>query len=112
MTSTLIYTELKNRLHYHNHRYYVLDSPEVSDSDYDRMLRELEQMERDDPSLLSPDSPTQRVGSSPAAQFEKISHSPRMLSLANAMNLDELRAFDVRCRRSLGDVSAPEFHID
>ena len=112
MTSPHTYTELKNKLHYHNHRYYVLDAPEVSDSEYDRMLRELEQMERDNPSLLSPDSPTQRVGSSPAAHFEKFSHSPRMLSLANAMNLDELHAFDVRCRRALGDVPALEYIVE
>jgi len=112
MTSAHTYTELKNRLHYHNHRYYVLDAPEVSDSDYDRMMRELEQMERDNPSLLSPDSPTQRVGSSPAAHFEKFNHSPRMLSLANAMNLNELRAFDVRCRRALGDVPALEYIVE
>jgi DNA ligase (NAD+) len=100
------YTELKNRLHYHSYRYYVLDDPEISDSEYDRMLRELEQMELRHPELCTPDSPTQRIGSAPAPVFEKFSHTPRMLSLANAMNQDELRAFDERCRRML-DTSGP-----
>jgi len=106
------YTELKNKLHYHNHRYYVLDDPEISDSDYDCLLRELEELERENPALVSSDSPTQRVGSSPASQFKKFSHSPRMLSLANAMNPEELRAFDLRCRRALGDLPALEYIVE
>lgn len=106
------YTELKNSLHYHNYRYYVLDDPVVPDSEYDRLLRELEQMEHDNPALRSPDSPTQRVGSAPAGHFEKFSHTPRMLSLANAMNMDELRAFDARCRHALGDIPELEYIVE
>ena len=112
MNTQQAYTELKNSLHYHNYRYYVLDAPVISDSEYDRLLRELEQMEHDNPALLSPDSPTQRVGSSPAGHFEKFSHTPRMLSLANAMNTDELRAFDARCRHALDDIPELEYIVE
>ena len=90
----------------------MLDDPVISDSDYDRLMRELERMERDNPALLSPDSPTQRVGASPAGHFEKFSHTPRMLSLANAMNMDELRAFDARCRHALDDIPELEYIVE
>jgi len=101
-----IHAELKKKLTYYSHRYYVLDDPAVSDNEYDQLLRQLEQLEREHPLLQTPDSPTQRVGAAPAAHFEKFNHSPRMLSLANAMNTDELRAFDARCLRAL---DAPDY---
>jgi DNA ligase (NAD+) len=106
------YAELKKKLHYHNYRYYVLDDPIVTDSEYDRLMRELETLENENPGLMCADSPTQRVGSSPATHFEKFKHSPRMLSLSNAMNTDELRAFDERCRRLLGGVASLEYLVE
>lgn len=112
MEKQRIYNELKEKLNYHNYRYYVLDEPEISDSEYDALLRELERIENEEPSLRSIDSPTQRVGAAPATQFEKFNHDPRMLSLGNAMNPDELRAFDTRCRRALGDIHSLEYLVE
>lgn len=106
------YNELKKKLNYHNYRYYVLDDPSIPDSEYDRLLRELEELEQTHPALLTPDSPTQRVGAAPSANFEKFSHVPRMLSLANAMNVDELRAFDERCKRTLRATSDIEYIVE
>lgn len=83
--------DLRRRIQHHDYRYYVLDDPEVSDSEYDRLLRELERIEREYPSLVTSDSPTQRVGAAPVARFEPYRHSEPMLSLQNAMNVEELR---------------------
>lgn len=88
--------ELRQKIEYHNYRYYVLDSPEISDAEYDRMFRELLELERAHPELASPDSPTQRVGMEPLERFEKVQHHAPMLSLANAFSEDELRAFHKR----------------
>ena len=76
--------ELREQINYHNYRYYVLDSPEVSDAEYDRLMRELEALEAEHPELVSPDSPTQRVGAAPAEEFATVPHDPPMLSLNNA----------------------------
>lgn len=86
--------QLKQQLHYHNHCYYVRDAPEISDYDYDKLMRELQNLEQDFPELISSDSPTQRVGGLAAEGFEKVAHRQPLLSLANAFSSAELREFD------------------
>jgi DNA ligase (NAD+) len=93
--------ELRKQLDYHNHRYYVLDDPEVSDADYDALLNELRDLEAEHPELLTPDSPTQRVGAAPLDKFEQVRHLQPMLSLANARNQEELEAWVLRSERYL-----------
>jgi len=93
--------ELRRQLEHHNHRYYVLDDPEVSDSDYDALLNELRDLEADNPELRAPDSPTQRVGAEPLDKFEQVRHPAPMWSLANARNEEELAAWVVRSERYL-----------
>ena len=85
--------ELRGELEHHNHRYYVLDDPEVSDSEYDALLNELRDIEAEHPELLTPDSPTQRVGGQPVDEFEPVPHLQPMLSLANARNEEEMKAW-------------------
>jgi len=97
--------ELKKLLAYHNHLYYTLDSPEISDVSYDALLRELEALEKQYPGLQTADSPTQRVGGLPLESFGKVSHSPPMLSLANAFNKEELGEFNQRVCAFLGETS-------
>src|SRR5579875_2530791 len=92
---------LRELINYHNYRYYVLDSPEITDAEYDQLMRRLEQLEREHPELITPDSPTQRVGAAPSEQFATVRHRRPMLSLSNAMNEDEMREFDARVRRML-----------
>jgi DNA ligase (NAD+) len=92
---------LRQSLNAHNHRYYVLDQPSVTDQDYDLLLRRLQQLELDHPELISPDSPTQRVGSEPASHFDSVAHEVPMLSLDNAFDEIEMRAFDRRLRDKL-----------
>jgi len=94
--------ELRRQLHYHNYRYYVLDSPEITDAEYDKLFRELQKIEEKHPALITPDSPTQRVGAPPLDEFETVRHRVPMLSLGNAFDQDELRAFDERIKRHLG----------
>jgi DNA ligase (NAD+) len=94
--------ELRRQLEYHGHRYYVLDDPEISDADYDVLLNELRDIEAAHPELLTPDSPTQRVGAKPLDKFEPVKHLQPMLSLANARNADELRAWEARVRKLSG----------
>lgn len=84
---------LRRRLEYHNHRYYVLDAPEISDEEYDELLRELKRIEQEHPELITVDSPTQRVGAAPATEFGVVRHPVPMLSLANAFAPDELNAW-------------------
>lgn len=93
--------QLRQRINYHNYRYYVLDSPVVSDAEYDRLMQELAKLEAEHPDLVTPDSPTQRVGAAPAAAFESYTHRMPMLSLQNAFGIDELEAFDQRVKRML-----------
>ena len=93
--------KLRETLRYHEHRYYVLDQPEVSDAEYDAIMRELRDLETAHPELLTPDSPTQRVGGKPREGFVKVSHSSPMLSLDNALDEGELRDFDRRVRELL-----------
>lgn len=92
-------TQLRKQLHYHNYRYYVLDDPEISDAEYDRLLRELEEIEQQYPDLITPDSPTQRVGHAPQQGFDTITHQVPLLSLGNAFDEEELTAFGERVTR-------------
>ena len=93
--------ELREQLAYHGHRYYVLDDPEIGDDAYDALLDELRALEREHPELLTPDSPTQRVGGEPVGKLEKVTHLQPMLSLANARSEEELRAWVGRMRNHL-----------
>jgi len=94
---------LRDQLRHHEYLYYVLDQPEISDAEYDEMMRELKQLEDAHPELITPDSPTRRVGGKPREGFVKVAHSTPMLSLDNALNEGELREFDRRVRSLLGD---------
>lgn len=94
--------ELRDNIDYHNYRYYSLDDPVVPDAEYDRLLRELESLENQYPELITPDSPTQRVGAAPLEAFGEIVHALPMLSLANAFDDAELVDFDRRVRDRLG----------
>jgi DNA ligase (NAD+) len=94
--------QLRQQIRRHEYLYYVLDQPEITDAEYDALMRELKALELADPSLYSPDSPTQRVGGAPREGFVKLPHSSPMLSLDNALNEGELRAFDQRVRELLG----------
>ncbi|MDQ3588103.1 MAG: NAD-dependent DNA ligase LigA [Actinomycetota bacterium] len=93
--------ELRRQLDYHNHRYYVMDDPELSDAEYDALINELRDIEAAHPELLTPDSPTQRVGAKPLDRFEHVEHLQPMLSLANARNEEELEAWVQRTDRRL-----------
>jgi DNA ligase (NAD+) len=94
--------KLREEIEYHNTLYYVLDQPEISDAQYDRLLRELEKLEEEYPELRSPNSPTQRVGAPPLEAFEIVRHTLPMLSLANAFDEKEARDFDKRVKKFLG----------
>jgi DNA ligase (NAD+) len=94
--------ELRDQLNYHSYRYYVLDDPEVSDAEYDELTRELASLEERFPELVTPDSPTQRVGISPADLFAPVDHRARMLSLDNAFSHEELEAWAARVERAVG----------
>ncbi len=96
--------ELREFITYHNQRYYVLDSPEVTDAEYDDLVRELRQIEVDHPALALPESPTQSVGAAPAGLFAEVRHRVPMMSLDNAFTEEELTAWGERLRRQLPDV--------
>jgi DNA ligase (NAD+) len=93
--------ELRRQINYHNYKYYVEARPEISDREYDRLVKELEKIEADHPELITPDSPTQRVGGQPIEGFVTVRHRQPMLSIDNTYNADELREFDKRVRKAL-----------
>ncbi|WP_157071852.1 NAD-dependent DNA ligase LigA [Steroidobacter denitrificans] len=93
--------ELRRRIEYHNYRYYVLDDPEISDAQYDRLMQSLRALEAEDPQLITPDSPTQRVGAHPVGQLAEVTHQVPMLSLDNAFTEEDVIAFDRRLRERL-----------
>ena len=95
--------QLRKELNYHNYRYHALDDPVISDAEYDRMMVELGELEARYPELITPESPTQRVGAAPAAGFTEVEHSSAMLSLANAFDLEELHAWYRRVKNLLED---------
>jgi len=94
--------ELRRQLEHHNRLYYVLDTPEISDTEYDALFRELQQLEEQYPGLVSPDSPTQRVGGAALDKFSTVTHRLPMLSLENATNAAEIMDFDQRVKKNLG----------
>ncbi|MGD0775730.1 MAG: NAD-dependent DNA ligase LigA [Candidatus Solibacter sp.] len=94
--------QLSKELRHHEHQYYVLDAPEITDTEYDALMRRLQSLEAQHPDLTAPDSPTQRVGGKPREGFIKVTHSSPLLSLDNALNEAELRDFDRRVRDLLG----------
>jgi DNA ligase (NAD+) len=101
--------KLREEIEYHNTRYYVLDQPEISDAQYDRLMRELEKLEEQYPELGTPNSPTQRVGAPPLEAFEIVIHTLPMLSLANAFDESETKEFDKRVKKFLGTSSDIEY---
>ncbi len=96
--------ELRTELRRHEHLYYVMDAPVISDAEYDALMNELKRLETQYPELLTPDSPTQRVGGKPAEGFRKVRHSRPMLSLDNAYTEEELRDWDRRVRELAGNL--------
>jgi len=94
--------ELRELINYHNYRYYVLDSPEISDAEYDELMKELRQLESEHPELVTPDSPTQRIGAPPVEAFGVVEHPQPLLSLANAFSYEELAAWHKRVSNLLG----------
>ncbi len=99
---------MRAELRRHEHLYYVLDTPEISDAAYDALMNELKRIEAEHPELLTPDSPTQRVGGKPAEGFRKVAHSRPMLSLDNVYSAEELAAWEARCRE-LADLLTVEY---
>ncbi len=93
---------LRERVRYHEHLYYVLDNPEISDTEFDKLMQQLQQLEAEHPTLITPDSPTQRVGGKPREGFVKVRHSSPMLSLDNTYNEEELRAWERRVHELTG----------
>ena len=96
---------LRDQIRHHNYRYHALDDPEIPDAEYDRMMRELQDLEAQFPELISADSPTQRVGDAPVSAFGSVRHELPMLSLGNAFNADEVQEFH---RRLLGRLEFEE----
>ncbi len=101
--------KLREEIRYHNYRYYVLDDPVISDAAYDRLLQELEELEKKYPQYQSPDSPTQRVGAKPLEKFDTVAHTIPMLSLSNVLAEEELRDFDRRVKKLLNTSSDIEY---
>lgn len=101
--------DLRELVRYHNRRYYVEDAPEISDAEYDALYKELEALEDEHPELVTLDSPTQRVGGEPLEEFEQVRHAVPMLSLANARKLEDLKEWDARVRRLLGEDEEPRY---
>jgi len=94
--------KLRELIRHHEHRYYVSDDPEISDAEFDKLMRRLQDIEREHPELVTPDSPTQRVGGKPAEEFPKVRHPKPMMSLDNTYTVEELRDFDRRVRELAG----------
>jgi DNA ligase (NAD+) len=102
---------LRNKIEYHNYKYYIEDNPEISDLEFDRLMKELQELESEHPELITPDSPTQRVGGKPIEGFRQVLHSVPMLSIENTYNEAEVREFDARmCRLLEGD--NPEYIVE
>ncbi|AEE90801.1 DNA ligase [Tepidanaerobacter acetatoxydans Re1] len=95
--------ELRESIDYHNYRYYVLDNPEITDAEYDKLMRELISLESQFPQLITPDSPSQRVGGEPLEAFKKVTHREPMISLADAFSEEELRDFNRRVTENVGN---------
>lgn len=98
--------ELRGAIDYHSYRYHALDDPEIADAEYDALMEELKQIEATFPHLVTPDSPTQRVGAPPSDQFSPVPHRTPMMSLDNCFSIEDLRAWGKRVERAIGDVDA------
>ncbi len=103
--------ELRDTIELHNTRYYELDAPTIPDAEFDKLFQELEELEHRYPDLVTPDSPTQRIGAPPLKAFSQIVHRTPMLSLGNAFSEGEVEAFDRRVRQSLG-LSSVEYAVE
>lgn len=104
--------QLREQIEHHNHRYHTLDDPEVSDAEYDRLMQELRLAEEQYPELVTPDSPTQRVGAAPVGEFGEVRHAVPMLSLDNAFTDEDLAAFDTRVRDRLEREHPVEYYAE
>jgi DNA ligase (NAD+) len=104
--------ELREQIHYHNYRYYVLDSPVISDAEFDRLMNELLALEEKYPELVTPDSPSQRVGAPPLEKFETVRHRQPMLSLEDAFSEAEAREFEARLQRFLRTTEAFDYVVE
>jgi len=104
--------QLRQELHFHNYRYHVLDSPLISDYEYDRVLQELRELEVSHPEMITPDSPTQRVGGEPSERFERVEHPAPILSLGNAFNADDVRAWVQRISKLDSRVEQADFVVE
>lgn len=102
---------LRDLIRHHEERYYVLDAPEISDAEFDALMREVQALEAAHPELVTPDSPTQRVGGRPVEGFDKVAHLAPMLSLDNAYSEEELRAFDERVRKGLAGIEGDVTYV-
>src|SRR3954464_396202 len=103
--------DLRRIIRHHEEQYYVHNAPEISDEEFDTLLHQLEKLELEHPELVTPDSPTQRVGGRVVAGFQTVEHMAPMLSLDNAYNEEELRAFDERVRKGAGLGDAPVTYV-
>lgn len=103
---------LKESIRYHNHRYHVMDAPEISDAEYDRLFKRLADLEKEHPELVTPDSPTQKVGASPRETFSPVRHRMPMLSLENCFGDQDLMEFDRRIKRLLKDETDIEYAVE
>src|SRR5512146_1279837 len=112
MNTKTRYEELKQQIHFHNYRYHVLDAPVISDLEFDKLLKELRQIEADHPDWITPDSPTQRAGATPADRFVKVRHPAPILSLANAFGAEDARAWYDRVRRIDERVATAKFVVE
>jgi len=103
---------LREKIQYHNHRYYNLDDPEISDAEYDRLFRRLLELEQQHPELITPESPTQKVGATPQQTFSEVKHRIPMLSLENSFSDQDIRDFQARVERFLGDDAPVEYTVE
>jgi DNA ligase (NAD+) len=103
--------ELRGNIELHDYNYYARDTPTIPDAEYDKLFRELQELEQRHPQLITPDSPTQRIGAAPLTEFPQIVHRIPMLSLGNAFERSEVEAFDRRVRQTLG-VSSVEYAVE
>jgi DNA ligase (NAD+) len=104
--------DLREEIRYHNHRYYVLDDPEISDAEYDRIFQRVLELEREHPELVTSDSPTQRIGAEPLEAFTQVTHRRPMLSLENGFDEQDIRDFDARLKRFLGEDTHLEYTVE
>src|SRR5215212_1658177 len=106
------YEELKQQIHFHNHRYHVLDAPIISDLEFDKLLNELKKIEADHPDWITADSPTRRAGARPADRFDKVRHPAPILSLANAFGAEDARGWYERVIRIDDRVERAKFVVE